>query len=152
MKRLDIGILLATMLMASLDTAAQPAAPAADRSAARRFDGVWDTTVSCPDVKEKGRLVKGYMLQFPVGIENGMLRGEHGAQNVSGWLSLEGRIEPDGSALLMARGLTGDPDFTLDRLQSGSPYAYSVKAHFDESRASGKRVELRPCELTFVKR
>ena len=65
--------------------------------------------------------------------------------------ALEGRIESDGGACLVARGLTGDPDYALGGVQRSSPYV-SVTAHFDAARGSGQRVELRPCQLTFVKR
>jgi hypothetical protein len=37
-------------------------------------------------------------------------------------------------------------------VKSGTPYSYTVNAQFSGSSGSGKRVELRPCTLTFVKR
>jgi hypothetical protein len=149
---LESRILLIASLTVSLGAAAQPVASTPDEPSAERFDGTWDATVSCSDVNENDPRARGYVLQFPVEVKQGILRGQHGSQNVSGWLKLEGRIESDGGARLVARGLTGDPDYALGRVQRSSPYVYSVTAHFDAARGSGQRVELRPCQLTFVKR
>ena len=38
-----------------------------------------------------------------------MLHGEHELTSQPGWLSLDGRIQPDGAANLEAHGITGDP-------------------------------------------
>lgn len=35
--------------------------------------------------------------------------------------------------------------------QNLSPYAYHVKAQFDDKRGTGSRVELRKCGLTFIR-
>jgi len=154
MTRLAANIMpLAAALLAAAGAAAQTSAsPSSDGRSTTRFDGVWDAVVTCSDVNEKGQRAKGYVLQFPVEVKHGMLRGHFGQENVSNWLELEGRIEPDGSARLAARGLTGDPDYSVGRVQASSPYAYSVKAHFDQERGTGQRIELRPCQLTFFKR
>ena len=47
--------------------------------------------------------------------------------------------------------MTGDPNRTVNRVNRGSIYSYSVEARFDETRGTGERVETRPCTLTFVK-
>ena len=151
MRLRDCIIVLAAALLTAGGASAQPSASPPSASATR-FDGVWDTTVTCSDVNENGNRVKGYVLQFPVEVKDGNVHGLYGTDNAPTRLKLEGRIESDGSARLVARGLTGDPDYSLGRVQRSSPYVYSVKAHFEETRGSGQRVELRPCQLTFAKR
>jgi hypothetical protein len=37
-------------------------------------------------------------------------------------------------------------------VKSGTPYAYTVDAHFAGSRGTGKRIEARACALAFAKR
>jgi hypothetical protein len=65
---------------------------------------------------------------------------------------LDGRIRGDGAADIAARGLTGDPDYSVGQVVRSTRYSYAVKAQFSETGGSGQRIEGRECELTFVKR
>jgi hypothetical protein len=65
---------------------------------------------------------------------------------------IEGKIGADGKATFVARGLTGDPKATLNNSKAGSPYGYTISALFDGASGTGKRNELRPCDLRFNKR
>ena len=94
----------------------------------------------------------GYNLSLTATVKDGVLHGERLIAGTPGWMVLDGSIAGDGSATLSARGLTNQPIYTENRAKPGSPYAYTVDAHFDRSRGSGKRIELRPCNLTFAKR
>jgi Caspase domain len=138
----------------NVTTAASPAPPSTtDRLAARppalapaRFDGTWNVTVQCPPHRDGA----GYSMRFLVQIKDGVLAGQHGIAGQPGSLALSGKVEPDGTAHINARGVTGDPKYTLTRLNTGSAYSYRVvDARFEDSRGSGKRVEPRPCDLTF---
>jgi hypothetical protein len=84
-------------------------------------------------------------------VKDGVLSGEHGQQGSPGWVKYDGRIQPDGTAEIQARGLTGNPKTAVGQVPSGTSYSYRVKAQFDESRGSGSRVDLRPCNVVFVK-
>jgi hypothetical protein len=66
-------------------------------------------------------------------------------------VTLKGKIQPDGRAIVDARGMTGDPNLTVGRMTRGSVYSYRVDARFDDARGTGERAETRPCTLTFVK-
>ncbi|HTS22536.1 MAG TPA: hypothetical protein VMN79_12100 [Casimicrobiaceae bacterium] len=134
-------------LIAAAQTAPTSAPPAADG-----FDGTWDATVACPDVVDGARKTRGYLYEFPVTVSNGALHGEHGARNAPGWLALDGRIQPDGSADLNAQGLTGDPDFAIGQPRRSTPYAYRIVAQFAGSHGTGQRVDARPCDLSFGRR
>jgi hypothetical protein len=94
----------------------------------------------------------GYKLEFVAQVKDNFLRGEHGVEAKPAWLRLEGAIQPDGSATLDARGLTGDPKYNIKGVVQGLPYAYRVAAHFDSDRGTGRRLELRACDLRFAKR
>jgi hypothetical protein len=66
-------------------------------------------------------------------------------------MTLEGKIQSDGTAYLYAKGLTDNSAYTVGNVRPGSDYAYHIQARFDGSSATGKRVELRPCDFTAVK-
>jgi Caspase domain len=114
---------------------------------AARFDGTWNVTVECPPHQSAA----GYSMQFLAEVKNGVLAGQFGSMGQSNSLTLNGRIEPDGKASIDARGMTGDPKYTMNRERQGSPYWYRADVQFDGARGIGKRTQLRPCNLTFVK-
>jgi class 3 adenylate cyclase len=113
-----------------------------------RFDGTWNVTVSCPK-SDDGAL--GYRYEFVAQVKDGILRGDQGVEGTAGWLRLQGSITPDGKAVFDANGLTGDSKYNVKGLQKGVPYNFQVAAHFEGSRGTGRRLQLRPCLLTFVK-
>jgi class 3 adenylate cyclase len=136
-------------------TAAANPAPAAEQVAsgstakAARFDGAWNVNVDCAATPD-GAL--GYRFDFVAQVKDGFLRGDHGVEGTPGWLRLEGPIQTDGSSKLEARGLTGDPKTSINAVARGLPVGYHVAAQFDASSGSGKRLELRTCNLHFAKR
>jgi hypothetical protein len=115
---------------------------------AGRFDGTWDTTVSC--INAAGAL--GYSYQFPSIVKDGVLHGEKGSEGKPGWLRLDGKIEPDGTAKLYAKGRVGAKEYAVGHRPAGSDYGYHIMGKFSDQEGSGKRVEGRPCEVTFVKK
>ncbi|MEP6943508.1 MAG: adenylate/guanylate cyclase domain-containing protein [Betaproteobacteria bacterium] len=112
------------------------------------FDGAWSVTVSCPP----GDGAQGYTLDFIAQVKEGYLRGQHLIENSPGSLRLQGQIRADGTAKLDAHGFVGDPKFAITGAVKNAPYSYTVDARFDASRGSGRRMQLRPCELLFSKR
>ena len=113
-----------------------------------RFDGPWNVDLSCMNSSD-GAL--GYTYQFTVHVSNGMLHGERGAPGSSGYIKLDGPIQSDGSAMLVAEGLTGKPVHTVGHVPELSPFRYHVNAHFAGGSGSGNRVEARVCTLGFSK-
>jgi hypothetical protein len=90
-------------------------------------------------------------MQFFAEVKDGVLAGQFGSSGQPSSLTLTGRIEPNGKGSIDARGMTGDPKFTANRVNQGSPYSYRADVQFDGARGSGKRTMIRPCDLTFVK-
>jgi hypothetical protein len=114
---------------------------------AKRFDGTWDTTVSCPNTA--GAL--GYSFQFPSKVKDGVLHGEKGQAGKPGWLQLDGKVLPDGTMKLYAKGLVGAREYAVGQRPAGSAFGYHIEGKFSDQEGTGKRVEGRPCEVTFVK-
>ena len=113
-----------------------------------RFDGAWSVTVECP--AHQG--ASGYGVRLFAQVKDGVLTGQTaGSGQQPGALALNGKIQPDGKASIEARGTVGNPQHTANRLTQGTPYGYRVDALFEGARGVGHRVEVRPCNLTFVK-
>jgi hypothetical protein len=128
-----------------------PVAPAARATslpgASAAFDGDWNVTIACP----AGESAQGYRIAFPGRVKDGALRAVRGAEGSPDSLRMEGEIKPDGSALLIAHGRTGDPKYSVGGVAASTPYSFTVKAQFEGSSGVGKRQEMRPCEVRFTK-
>ena len=131
--------ILALLFLSALPAAAQP-------GPASPFDGNWAVTLVCPAASDGAR---GYTYRFPAIVGNAMLQAENGVRGTMEWLLVEGRIGPDGAALLSAQGLTGNPAGSVGRVAAMTPYAYHVRARFTPSHGEGTRVETRPCTMAF---
>ena len=145
----------ATLAKAKIEGLKQKTAlapPAGARAGAagrtRDFDGNWDVTVSCPDIGK----VRGYSRPLSATVTDGVLHAEDKEPSKTNWLKIDGIIPPGGKTTLSAQGLTGDRAFTIGGGAAGSLYSYTIDAQFEPLRGSGKRNEVRPCKVVFVKR
>jgi len=115
---------------------------------AKGFDGTWDTTVSCSNTE--GAL--GYSYQFSSTVKDGVLHGEKGDKGKPGWFELDGKILPDGTMKIYAKGLVGAQEVAVGHRPRGSAFGYHIEGKFSEKEGTGKRVEGRPCEIDFAKK
>jgi hypothetical protein len=113
---------------------------------ASRFDGRWAVTLVCPKAPD-GALP--YTFEFMAEVKDGRLHGERGIEGQPAWLSLDGRIEPNGDARLDANGITGRRPYNLYQIEPGRAYRRLVTAHFDADRGTGNWVSERICDFTF---
>jgi hypothetical protein len=115
---------------------------------AQRFDGSWQTTISCPAARD----ALGYSFRFTSVVKDGILRGQHGTAGETPFLQIEGPIGADGTARLYATGRTGSKEMVPGRdTPRGTGYGYNIDAHFEGSSGAGSRVEGRPCSFQFVR-
>lgn len=137
------SILTLTLCALSCATAAARAdeAPGA-------FDGLWSTVVSCPPAD--GALPYSY--EFVSNVKGSVLYGERGIAAAPGWLKLEGRILPDGSASLAAHGIVGSERAAVGERPRGTPYSYHIEARFAGDSGSGHRTRGRNCTATFTRK
>ena len=112
-----------------------------------RFDGLWQTTLSCTNAN--GAL--GYSFRFPSTVKNGVLHGEKGRAREAGWLQIDGSLRPDGVGDLYVEGLVGAAPFAVGQRPAGTPYGYHVDARFSLDHAEGHRVEGRPCTVVWTR-
>lgn len=137
--RLKFGIAIAILVFSV-------GAAFADDSASP-FDGTWNTVLTCPN--SYGAL--GYVFQFPSVVKDGVLHGEKGVKDESGWLEIDGKIGSDGKAMLYADGLVGGAQFAVGHQAKGTQYNYHIDATISGQSGSGHRVEGRPCTFEFTK-
>jgi hypothetical protein len=123
-------------------------APQGPVTGLERFNGRWSVAVNCSKHEDGA---SGYRLSFAADVRDGVLRGENGTQGEPDSVLMQGDIQPDGSALLRVKGLTGDPRYAVKRAVKGTPYAYQVEAQFDGAHGSGRRLQLRACQVNFDK-
>lgn len=142
---MNASALVFPIVLVALAAHAQPGPPAAPR-----FDGAWTVRIQCPSNTEDSG-AKGYAYSFPATVRDGFLSGSHGEEGTAGSLKVEGQIQPNGDAILRARGRTGNPDYAVRKPASGSPYTYTIKAHFEENAGTGSRLEARVCEFAFAR-
>jgi hypothetical protein len=138
---------MAFMLTACLLCCFTAQDPLRAETSSSRFDGVWQTILSCPD--SHGAL--GYSFKFASSVKNGLLHGEKGSRGEPGWLQIDGQINEDGKASLYADGLIGAADFAVGRRPAGTRYGYHIDALFAAASAQGHRVEGRQCSVVWTR-
>jgi hypothetical protein len=139
----EYGVRRSSLMIAILAAIALSSAAADDQ----KFDGNWDTVLSC----ENAAGALGYSYKFPSSVKDGTLHGEKGKKGKPGFLQLDGKILPDGTAKFYADGLVGAAEAAVGRRPKGTEYGYHIEATFTGDSGSGKRVEGRPCSVTFAK-
>ena len=112
----------------------------------RAYDGRWLTRISCPTF---GR-AQGYSTELSAEVKDGAYHARIGTVGEPGSLVIEGKIVSDGTSALLAKGSVGST-VASGGTAVGTPYLYHVIAQFEQFRGTGKRIEFRPCNLTFVK-
>jgi hypothetical protein len=112
-----------------------------------RFDGRWTVVVFCPEAAG----AHAYAYRMLAQIKDGVLHGERGNPGTGGWMTLDGAIQPDGSARLAASGITNDADEVLGIAPTEKQYAYEVAARFEGSHGLGDGIQGRLCNLHFTR-
>lgn len=114
----------------------------------QRFDGTWQTTVSCAAARD----ALGYSFRFLSTVKDGAFHGLHGTAGGAGSLQIDGKIGADGVGKLYANGRTGSKEYVPGRdTPRGTEYGYHIDAKFEISTGTGTRIEGRPCTFQFEK-
>lgn len=116
-----------------------------------KFDGAWSVTLICPAHSSADDDARGYTHRFPAEVRNGRLSGTHGKEGEPGWHFLHGTIAEDGSAALRLDGVVNNPKYAINDAPRGKPYTYSVRAQFEVSSGTGRRLTGRECEFRFAR-
>jgi len=112
-----------------------------------RFDGRWAVVLFCP-ASDAGAVAYAY--RFTAEVTGGVLHGQRGSPDTGGWMTLDGAIQPDGTASLDATGLN-EPDGALARPVMLTKYAYHAMGRFRGAHGIAARIEGRICNLHFTR-
>jgi hypothetical protein len=146
---------LSAMLSTVLCMASAPVGALRADEARQQYDGEWDTILSCPNFGS----ALGYSFEFVTIIKHGVLHGEKGTKGEPGWLQLDGSIPADGRASIYASGLVGASEAAVGHRPAGTQYGYHIEVEFTQDSGQtprqisgrGRRIEGRPCTVTFTK-
>ncbi|HEX4407637.1 MAG TPA: toll/interleukin-1 receptor domain-containing protein [Xanthobacteraceae bacterium] len=117
-----------------------------DPTPSKNFDGAWQTTWTCSNLGQ----YPGYTYQFVAEIKNGVYHGLKGVKGEPSSLIMDGKIEADGTAGFFGEIVVGSSLVGLG-VARGTPSDFHAMAKFESTTGSGKRIEGRPCSLTFTK-
>jgi hypothetical protein len=115
---------------------------------AASFDGTWSVLQVCDPTSEGAR---GYTWRYDATVKDGHLVGHYRNQGQSPSLTLEGRINPDGTATFKADGISASADYNIKFAPPMTPISFQVTAKFDASAGAGSRLGVRKCTFTFNK-
>jgi TIR domain len=118
----------------------------ADATASKAFDGAWQTEWTCPNLGQ----FPGYTYRFAGQVKDGSYHGVKGVIGQPSSMVLDGKIEPDGQAGFAGEIIVGSSVVGLGAAR-GSPSDFHALARFDHASGNGKRIEGRPCTLSFMK-
>lgn len=119
--------------------------------AAEKFDGQWLTTQDCPAQGKMEELIR----KIPSTINGNSIKGEKGTAGEPGYEIIAGHIGDDGTAKLDVNGILANRANAHGLFaHKGEDYHYTVEAHFDGDKGTGKRdtglgIESRPCSFRF---
>lgn len=118
-----------------------------------KFDGNWDTKMSCEAHGE----MPAYSWHFPSTIKDGIYHGQHSEEGSPGYLVIDGGpIGDDGNAKLSAKGKVQHNQAQGIFAMKGNNYSYKIDAHFEGDKGTGTRekgagVLGRPCTFEFTR-
>jgi TIR domain len=118
----------------------------AGTSAAKTFDGAWTTTWTCTNFSK----FPGYTYQFSSEVKDGSYHAQKGKPGDPASLAIDGKIEPDGTAAFFGKGYVGSIVVALGAPR-GTQYAFHALGHFEHGIGDGRRIEGRPCTMSFQK-
>jgi hypothetical protein len=119
-------------------------APSAAQPAS--FDGTWSVLQVCDTTQEGAR---GYTWRYDAAVKDGHLVGHYRNKGQSPSLTLEGQINPDGTATLVADGISADSDHNIKFAPPMTPISFQVTAQFGATSGVGSRLGVRKCKFTF---
>ena len=110
------------------------------------FDGSWQTTWTCPNLGS----YLGYSYQFEGRVKDGVYHGVKGEQGQPSSMVLDGKIESDGAAAFNGEVIVGSSMTGLGAAR-GTPSDFHADAIFNGGSGQGRRLEGRPCSLSFAR-
>jgi hypothetical protein len=147
---IDVMVRVLAAVFAALAAVTCCFAQAAATPLSTAHDGLWSVSLNCADIRDQTGFVKGYTYHFTIQIVSGQLDGE-GKSAPPAFIRFTGHVLSDGTLVINANGISGNPEVTVGKVPRGTPYRYTMKGKLDANRGRAERVELRPCTADFVR-
>jgi hypothetical protein len=113
----------------------------------RRFDGIWVAKVAC---ESKAPVWPAESYQFTANVRDGVFHAQTGVEGMPRFRSYDGKIQLDGTAEILVRGLTGDTERDPINRPTGTEYRWKVAGKFEGSHGVGIRADERTCNFDFA--
>ena len=115
---------------------------------AAAFDGAWSVLQVCDSTQEGAQR---YTWRYDATVKHGHLVGQYRSKGQRPSLTLEGQVKPDGSASLIAEGISASLDYNVGFAPPQRRISFRVIAKFEATVGTGSRVGVRGCKFTFNK-
>jgi hypothetical protein len=115
---------------------------------AASFDGVWSVLQICDSTKEGAR---GYTWRYDATVKHGRLVGQYRSKGQRPSLTLAGQVNSDGSASLVAEGISAASESEMGSESPQGRFSFRVNARFEATVGMGRRVGVRGCKFIFSK-
>jgi hypothetical protein len=115
----------------------------------RRFDGIWLGKLVCEPTKSG---LPGWSYELAGKVADGVFHAERGRVGKPGSQTFDGTIEPDGTADILLKGLSGDPQRDPFHRPIGTEFSNKYLTKFEGSHASGTRADRASCSVNFTRR
>lgn len=115
----------------------------------RRFDGIWLGKLVCEPTHSG---LPGWSYELTGRITDGVFHAEIGRTGKPGSQTFDGAIEPDGTADILQKGLSGDSRRDPFHRPAGTEFNNKYLTKFDGSHGSGTRSDRPSCSVNFTKR
>ena len=115
---------------------------------AASFDGKWSVLQVCDSTNER---TPGYTWRYGATVKHGRLVGQYRSKGQRPSLTLEGQVNSDGSASLVAEGLSAASESDLGFESPQGRFSFRVNAKFETMAGIGRRVGVRGCRFIFSK-
>ena len=80
------------------------------------------------------------------------MHGQYGTKDQPGSQSIDGQIEPNGTAMLTASGLVGNPEMAYKQKRVNHPYNYKVSSRFEGNKGTGSRQQDRSAPWALARK
>ena len=88
------------------------------------YDGKWTTVVIC----SASHGADSFTILVDAEVKGGVFSGEKGDKGKPGWYSLSGKVEPDGTLAIFARGIVPSSRLAAGNVAVGTSYGYPSPA------------------------
>jgi len=122
---------------------ASAAAPAVTAPGVRRFDGLWLIHVTCEMSLAGGDAVDRRVFAT---IKDGVIHGEQGQPDLPGRLTYDGRVDPDGTLLVSAKGIT-----TRNFKPPSAKFSFRMGGRLEGAQGTAIRDDRQNCNVKFAK-